>query len=126
MRKLILLTLLFLGSIETIKAQENEEFELITSGKWYLEYIEMSGQKMELPAEMQKSNWVIFHADGKQEGMEEGQKYIGKWEFDRIKKVIRTDDLDGKVDQKLILVNENKLVVSVTQYGSETIMGMKK
>ena len=81
---------------------------------------------MELPAEMQKMNWVIFHADGKQEGMEEGQKYVGKWEFDKSNKIIRTDDLDGKVDQKLISVTENKLIVSVKEQGTEIIMGMKK
>ena len=126
MKKIILLTFLALTSLQNIIAQEKNEFELITSGKWHLEYVEMAGQKMELPAEIQKMNWVIFHADGKQEGMEEGQKYVGKWEFDKSNKIIRTDDLDGKVDQKLISVNENKLIVSVKEQGTEMIMGLKK
>lgn len=126
MKKIILLTFLALISLQNIRAQEKSEFELLSSGKWHLEYVEMAGQKMELPAEMQKMNWVIFHADGKQEGMEDGQKYVGKWEFDKSNKIIRTDDLDGKVDQKLISVNENKLIVSVKEQGTEMIMGMKK
>ncbi|MFT7898840.1 hypothetical protein VBY74_02535 [Tenacibaculum ascidiaceicola] len=126
MKKIIFLTFLVLTSLQSLKAQEKSEFELITSGKWHLEYVEMAGQKMEFPAEMQKMNWVIFHADGKQEGMEEGQKYMGKWEFDKSKKIIRTDDLDGKIDQKLISVTENKLIVSVKEQGTEMIMGMKK
>ncbi|KSA14157.1 hypothetical protein [Maribacter dokdonensis] len=126
MKKIILLTFLALTSLQNLIAQEKSEFELITSGKWHLEYVEMAGQKMEIPAEMQKMNWVIFHADGKQEGMEEGQKYVGKWEFDKSNKIIRTDDLDGKVDQKLISVTENKLIVSVKEQGTEMIMGMKK
>lgn len=126
MKKIILLTFLALISLQNIRAQEKNEFELLSSGKWHLEYVEMAGQKMEVPAEMQKMNWVIFHADGKQEGMEDGQKYAGKWEFDKSNKIIRTDDLDGKVDQKLISVNENKLIVSVKEQGTEMIMGMKK
>ncbi|MEO1010921.1 MAG: hypothetical protein AAFX53_06410 [Bacteroidota bacterium] len=126
MKKIILLTFLVLTSSQNLIAQEKDEFELITSGKWHLEYVEMAGQKVELPAEMQKMNWVIFHADGKQEGMEEGQKYVGKWKFDKSKKIITTDDLDGKVDQKLISVTENRLIVSVKEQGTEMIMGMKK
>tara|TARA_R110002012_G_scaffold113139_1_gene259111 strand:+ start:40 stop:414 length:375 start_codon:yes stop_codon:yes gene_type:complete len=122
MKKIILLAFLTLTSLQTLIAQEKNEFDLITSGKWHLEYVEMAGQKMELPAEMQKINWVIFHADGKQEGMEEGQKYVGKWEFDKSKKIIMTDDLDGKVDQKLISVTENRLIVSVKEQGTEMIM----
>ncbi|MFD1095604.1 hypothetical protein [Salegentibacter chungangensis] len=126
MKKIILFTFLLISAFQTIKAQEKDEFELLTSGKWHLEYVEMAGQKMELPAEMQKNNWVIFHPDGKQEGMEEGHKYTGKWEYDRSEKIIRTDDLDGRTDQKLISVSENKLIVSVKEQGAEMIMGMRK
>jgi len=126
MKKIIFLTLLIINSLQAIKAQETNEFKLITTGKWHLEYVEMSGQKMKIPAEMQKNNWVVFHADGKQEGMEEGRKYVGKWEYDPSNKIIRTDDLDGKIDQKLISVSENKLVLSVKEQGTQMIMGMKK
>ena len=40
-------------------------------------------KKMTLPAEIQKNNWVLFHQNGKQEGLENGKKYVGKWEFDK-------------------------------------------
>ncbi|WP_181374564.1 hypothetical protein [Polaribacter aquimarinus] len=40
---------------------------------------------MDLPLEMRKLNWVLFHKGGKQEGMENSQKYFGKWEFDKKK-----------------------------------------
>ena len=126
MKRTIIITLLIISSIQTIKAQEENEFELITSGKWHIEYMEMSGQKMTLPAEMQQNNWVIFHANGKQEGMEEGKKYVGKWEFDKKKRIIKTNDLDGIVEQKLISVTKDKLIVSVKEQGEEMIMGMKK
>ena len=126
MKRTIIITLLIISSIQTIKAQEENEFELITSGKWHIEYMEMSGQKMTLPAEMQQNNWVIFHANGKQEGMEEGKKYVGKWEFDKEKRIIKTNDLDGIVEQKLISVTKDKLIVSVKEQGAEMIMGMKK
>jgi hypothetical protein len=124
MKKVIIFTFLIISSLQIINAQEKDEFKLITSGTWHLEYIEMEGQKMNLPTEMQKNNWVIFHANGKQEGMEEGRKYEGKWEYDTSTKTILTNDLDGKVEQKLIMVDKNKLVVSVMDQGSKMIMGM--
>jgi hypothetical protein len=126
MKKIILLTLLIVTSIQTINSQEKNEKDLITSGKWHIEYMEMGGKKMELPSEMQKMNWVIFHKNGKQEGMENGQKYVGKWEFDKKRRIIKTNDLDGIAEQKLISVTKNKLIISVKEQGSEMIMGMKK
>lgn len=126
MKKYVVLTFLLFTSFQILKAQEKDEFKLITSGRWYLEYVEMAGQKMVLPDEIQKSNWVIFHKDGKQEGLEQGKKYTGKWEYDKLKKIIRTNDLDGKNNQKLISVTENRLIFSVEEEGSEMIVGMKK
>ena len=126
MKKIILLTLLIVTSIQTINSQEKNEKDLITSGKWHIEYMEMGGKKMELPSEMQKMNWVIFHKNGKQEGIENGQKYVGKWEFDKKRRIIKTNDLDGIAEQKLISVTKNKLIISVKEQGSEMIMGMKK
>ena len=124
--KKIIITLLIVFSIQTIKAQKKSEFELITSGKWHIEYMEMKGKKMTLPPEIQQNNWVIFHADGKQEGMENGQKYTGKWKYDKEKRIIKTNDIDGIVEQKLISVTKDKLIISVTEQGAEMIMGMKK
>lgn len=126
MKRIIIITLLIISSIQTINAQEKNELTLITSGKWHIEYMEMGGQKMTLPAEMQKNSWVIFHSSGKQEGMEEGKKYIGKWEFDKVKRILWTNDLDGKSEQKLISVTKNKLIVSIKERGTTIIMGMKK
>jgi hypothetical protein len=126
LKKLFLLTFLILSSFQTINSQEKNEKDLISTGKWYIEYMKMGGQKMNLPVEMQKMNWVIFHKGGKQEGMEEGKKYVGKWEFDEKNRIIKTNDLDGINEQKLISVTKNKLIVSVKEKGSEMIMGMKK
>ena len=126
MKKGILLTLLIFFSIQTINSQAKDEKNLITSGKWHIEYMQMGDKKMDLPAQMQKMNWVLFHKDGKQEGMENGQKYVGKWEFDKKNRIIKTNDLDGIAEQKLISVTKNKLIVSIKDQGSIMIMGMKK
>ena len=90
MKKLVLLTFLIISSFQTINSQEKNEEDLISSGKWHIEYMEMGGKKMNLPSEMQKMNWVMFHKSGKQEGMENGQKYVGKWEFDKKRRIIKT------------------------------------
>ncbi|WP_339885097.1 hypothetical protein [Polaribacter vadi] len=126
MKKLILLTFLIISSFQTINSQEKNEEDLISSGKWHIEYMEMGGNKMALPSEMQKMNWVMFHKGGKQEGMEDGKKYFGKWEFDEKKRILKTNDLEGKSEHKLISVTKNKLIISVKEQGTEMIMGMKK
>lgn len=47
--------------------------------------MEMRGQKMALPNEMQKNNWVIFHKDRKHETMEEGKSHFEKWKLNQKK-----------------------------------------
>ena len=58
--------------------------------------------------------------------MENGQKYVGKWEFDKKNRIIKTNDLDGIAEQKLISVTKNKLIASIEEQASVMIMGMKK
>ena len=126
MKNYIFLTLLMVNFSQVLNAQGKDEYQLITSGKWFLEYVEIAGQNIELSAEMKKNNWVIFNVGGKQEGMDQGKKYTGQWKFDSSKRILQTNDLDGKVNQKLILVTENKLVVSLKEEGIKMIIGMKK
>ena len=126
MNKFVLLTLLIISSFQNINSQEKNEKDLITSGKWHLEYMKMKGKKITLPTKMQKSNWVIFYKNGKQEGSENGQKYVGKWMFNKKNRIIKTNDLDGIGLQQLISVTKNKLIVSIEEQGSKMIMGMKK
>ena len=126
MKRHIFITMLLLICLQILQAQGKNELKLISSGKWYLEYVKIAGQNMKLTTEMQKENWVIFHEGGKQEGMDQGQKYTGSWYFDSPKRILQTNDLDGKVNQKLIVVTESELVVSVKEGGIEMIMGMKK
>jgi hypothetical protein len=40
--------------------------------------------------------------------------------------VVKTNDLDGIAEQKLLSVTKNKLIVSIKDQGSVMIMGMKK
>lgn len=81
---------------------------------------------MNLPIETQKANWVLFHKDGKQEGLEDGKKYVGKWFFDEKKRILKTNDLKGTSEHKLISVTKSKLIISIKQKEGEMIMGMKK
>lgn len=119
-----IIILFFFTSFQILCAQQ--ESKLITSGKWYIDYTEVAGQKMESPAEAKDSNWVSYHEGGEYEGMEEGQEYFGKWAFDSEKKVIRIDDLSGEVEQKIVSINESAFVIFINDDGMEIIIGMKK
>jgi len=126
MKKLTLLILLIVLSFQTISSQEQNERNLITSGKWHIEYVEMDGQKMDYSTEMQENNWIIFHRDGKYEGMF-GNKRIGHWELGKEGKIIEINEQNQKSEQKLISVSKNELIISTEdEEGVVIILGMRK
>lgn len=126
MKKIILLIFLIASSFQTINSQEKNEKDLISTGKWHIGNMEKDGQKINLSVEYKKMCWMIFHKDGKLEGMELGQTYNGIWEFDGKNRILKTTDFDGKVERKLISVTQNKLIFSVKDQGSELITEMEK
>lgn len=126
MKKLIVISLILISTIQTIIGQEKNELDLITSGKWYLEYVEMAGQKKSLPNELKETNWMIFYSNGKQEVMTMGEMNIGKWEYLKDKKSIKMTDKGQESIQEIIELNENDLILSFKLGEMKILMGLKK
>ncbi len=126
MKKLIIITLILISSLQTIAGQEKNELELITSGKWYLEYMEMAGQKKSLPIELKENNWMIFHSDGKHEVMTMSEMNVGKWEYLKDEKTIKMTDKGQVSNQEIITLNDNELILRFKQGEMEILMGLKK
>lgn len=124
MKQLLIIAFLVISNYSL--GQEIDIKELICSGKWHLEYLEMDGDKDYLSESEQKTNWVLFSTNGNLEVLEEGENYSGTWEYLAEKGVLRTNDRDGKVDQKIIKITKSVFIVSVIDFGEEIIMGMRK
>ncbi len=126
MKKLIVISLILISSIQTIIGQEKNELDLITSGKWYLEYMEMASQRKALPIELKENNWMIFHSDGKLEVMTMGEMNIGKWEYLKDEKMIKMTDKGQDSNQEIVTLNDNELILSFMQGEMKIMMGLKK
>lgn len=126
MKKLIVITLLFLSSLQTMLGQEKNEIDLITSGKWYLEYMENDGQKKTYITELKENNWMTFHSDGKHEVMSFSELIYGKWEYSKDKKTIKMTYLGNVSNQEIIKLNDNELILKTKNAEIEILKRFKK
>ena len=121
-----IIIILFFTFFQVVNAQQTEESKLISSGKWYIDYFEVAGQKMASSADSKESNWALYYESGDYEAMEEGQDHFGNWQYDSTTKIITIDDMDGQTEQKVVSVTDKILIISVDDDGMELIIGMKK
>jgi hypothetical protein len=126
MKKLIVITLILISSLQTIAGQEKNELDLITSGKWYLEYMENAGQKKILPTELKENNWMIFHSDGKHEVMSFSELNFGKWEYSKDERTIKMTNKGRVSNQEIITLNDNELILRIKDGEIEILMRFKK
>lgn len=126
MKKLIVITLILISSLPAIAGQEKNELELITSGKWYLVYLENADYKKTLPSELKENNWMIFHSDGKHEVMSFSELHFGKWEYLKDEKTIKMTNNVRVSNHEIVLLNENELVLKIKDGEIEILMKFKK
>lgn len=104
-----------------------DDMELICSGKWYIEYIEVAGKKVPLPPDMIKNCWAIFYADGNAEGMDQkGVVTKGKWEYLKEERAIKSFYENEIEVQKIVAISNAKLVCAKDQGGHEMKIGFTK
>lgn len=126
MKKLYVISLMLISSFQAILGQENSELDLITSGKWYLVYIENTGQKKTFPTELKENNWMIFHLDGKHEVMSFSKLNSGKWEYSKDEKTIIMTNNGRVSNQEIISLNDNELTLRIKEGKIEILMKFEK
>ncbi len=123
-------TVMILLTLISLSFQSNyiqDDISLICSGKWYIEYMEVAGNKIPLPPEMIKNSWVIYYTDGRAEGMDQkGVLKTGSWEYLKEKRALKVTDKEEIDIQKIISINSSKLVFSTNKHGQEMIIGFTK
>ena len=104
-----------------------DDMGLICSGKWFVEYIEVAGEKAPLPPDVLKNCWTIFYADGNAEGMDQkGIPMKGKWEYLKEERAIKSIYENDVNIQKIVTISNTKLVCAMDQGGQEMKIGLTK
>ncbi len=125
-KKIILITLTIISSLQTSVGQEKSELDLITSGKWYLESFESDGEKKTYSEELKENNWMRFHSDGKHEVMSFSHLDTGEWQLSKSKKKIKMINNNRVSIYEIIKVNENKMILKHEEGDIKFIMAFKK
>lgn len=124
-RQALLLLPLLLTILFSFKLTENKDIEVLTSGKWYVEYFSVEGEKLEFAPEVQQRNWMLFKQDGKAEFMIESRKGIGNWEYDPESRIIKTIHQQEIKEHRLISVTKEQLILQELDEDQATI-GLRK
>jgi len=93
-------------SVDTSKSQVKS---LLTSGKWFVESVQESGQEPEM-VENKNDEWVVFHEEGKVEENLYGEITKSTWEYSDKDKSIRIIG-DKSVTKKIIEITDSKLTI---------------
>ena len=126
MKKIVLIVLTILSFAFTPKNIQNDK-NLISSGKWRMEYVEIAGKKVPLPADMIKKSWATYHTDGRTEGVDQkGTPFNGKWEYLQGKRAIKVSQ-QGKITiQQILSISNSKLIYLIKQQQQEVKVCLTK
>lgn len=112
MRKIF--ALLFVLSLTSFtKNNEQDIKRILTSGKWFVESVQESGQEPEMSSN-KNDEWIVFHAEGKLEESLYGEVTNSEWEYSDKEKSIKVvgDDI---VFKKIIEISEDKLTIELIE-----------
>ena len=121
-----MITVILISSLQTVAGQEKNELDLITSGKWYLEYYENGDEKKTYPEELKENNWMRFHSDGKHEVMSFSNLDSAEWQLSKNKKKIKMINNVRVAIYEIVKVNENKMILKREEGDITFIMAFKK
>ncbi|TYP99171.1 hypothetical protein C7447_102490 [Tenacibaculum adriaticum] len=104
---IIILCAIVLSSFTKNETQEVKS--ILTSGKWFVESTQESGQEPEMTSN-KNDEWIVFHADGKVEEGLYGDVTASNWEYLAEEKSIKISG-DETVYKRVIEISADKLVV---------------
>ena len=104
----------FLLVISTFSyAQEINELDFLTAGKWSLSSVQIGEQKQDFT---QQDSWMHFYADGKYQIKMSSEQKEGVWKFDEEEKAVTFEDEQAlAAGFKIEKLNEKELLFSATE-----------
>lgn len=94
-------------------AQEINELDFLTAGKWSVSSVQIGEQKEDFT---QKESWMHFYADGKYEIQMSNDQKEGVWKFDEEEKAVTFEDEEAlAAGFKIKKLNDKELLFSATE-----------
>jgi hypothetical protein len=126
MKKIVVLIFLIIGSFQTINSQEKSKKNLISSGKWYIEYTKFGDNKRLFPEKTKNENWMLFNKNGKAEITTRGIQSKEEWNYIEKKGIINITE-DGEFTEYIIKkLNESEFIISRKYLNKITTIGLRK
>tara|TARA_B110000240_G_C13245022_1_gene344877 strand:- start:223 stop:603 length:381 start_codon:yes stop_codon:yes gene_type:complete len=126
MKKIVVLIFLIIGSFQTINSQEKSKKNLISSGKWYFEYMKFGDNKRLFPEKTKNENWMLFNKNGKAEITTRGIQSKEEWNYIEKKGIINITE-DGEFTEYIIKkLNESEFIISRKYLNKITTIGLRK
>ena len=128
MKKYLILILFISSSVLSFgqidNYSESEVLSILCSGKWYMEYTILNGEKELVPNG--EVDWIIFYENGVHFYTDLGVYLKGTWKYDHDKKAIITDDDAGTVEHFITKLSKTVLEVKEEYNGGSWIMAFNK
>lgn len=118
-----LLTLVFFLGISYLGFSQEKESDVLTSGKWRIESMQVGNEKLELSNE---NHWMEFHTDGKYQLVLDQQQEEGTWSFSEEAKEIKFDERVFKGKSEIKKLTNREFLFSVSEGDVVYTMTLKK
>jgi hypothetical protein len=126
MKKIVVLIFLIIGSFQTINSQEKSKKNLISSGKWYFEYMKFGDNKRLFPEKTKNENWMLFNKNGKAQITTRGIQSKEEWNYIEKKGIINiTEDVEF-TEYIIKKLNESEFIISRKYLNKITTIGLRK
>jgi hypothetical protein len=126
MKKIVVLIFLIIGSFQTINSQEKSKKNLISSGKWYIEYTKFGDNKRLFPEKTKNENWMLFNKNGKAQITTRGIQSKEEWNYIEKKGIINiTEDVEF-TEYIIKKLNESEFIISRKYLNKITTIGLRK
>ena len=123
MKKLILLVFGFLSLTSLSFSQENIQKDVLTSGKWKVESIQIGEETQDYS---ESNSWMVFSADGQYKiVMDHGEKQ-GNWKLGSKNKIIKLGEGNLGDGLAIKLLNNKELLFSATEGDIVYTMKLRK
>lgn len=110
MKKLILLIAIALTSTFTIFAQQDNNVDNLTNGKWNIEFVEIENEVIDVKNE---GHWMVFYNNGLYQILLDNEEQVGTWNLDeQLDMELDGEEANGKSAIKKISDSELQLSVS--------------
>ena len=112
MKKLLLLVAITLTTSFTAFAQQSENLESLTTGKWNIEVVEIENEVIDVKNE---GHWMVFYADGFYELLLDDEGQVGTWELDE-ELTLKFDSETKNEKSSIQKINNKELKFSISGY----------